>query len=67
MVIEVPHPHWGSVKQIRTPVNIGDMSKNDYRNAPELNADAEKILEQLNYSKADLKRFADSGAFGSEI
>jgi hypothetical protein len=43
------------------------MSKNDYRNAPELNADAEKILEQLNYSKADLKRFADSGAFGSEI
>ena len=64
MIIEIPHPIWGLVRQIRTPMNVGDMSKNKYRNAPELNADADRIMKQLNYSEADIKKYLESGAFG---
>ncbi len=67
LIVEVPHPRWGVVKQIRTPVNIGDMSENEYKVAPELNADAKNILDLIGYSKEEIKKFADSGAFGSEI
>jgi crotonobetainyl-CoA:carnitine CoA-transferase CaiB-like acyl-CoA transferase len=46
MIVEATHPHWGTVRQIGTPVNVGGR-RESHRRAPALDEDRETILREL--------------------
>jgi crotonobetainyl-CoA:carnitine CoA-transferase CaiB-like acyl-CoA transferase len=66
MVVETAHPLWGSVKQVSTPANVGDMSALDYRRAPARNEDSRYVFDLMGYDEAKIDRLAAEGAFGQE-
>ncbi len=64
MVVETEHPQFGTVRQVRSPVRVGDVEPT-YQRAPSRNADACDILTTLlGYSQSRVQDLADSGAFG---
>lgn len=46
MIIETEHPRFGTVRQVRSAVRIGD-SVPDYRRAPQLNEDYDYVLRDV--------------------
>lgn len=63
-IVEVEHPHWGTVRSPGSPVRVGP-ARRDHRRAPERNADAAYVLRDLlGYDDERASAVADSAAFG---
>ena len=64
MVVETEHPRFGVVRQVASPVRVGEETP-AYRRAPLRNEDAPAVLEELlGYDAARIAELTDAGAFG---
>jgi crotonobetainyl-CoA:carnitine CoA-transferase CaiB-like acyl-CoA transferase len=55
MVVETEHPEFGTVRQVRSPVRVGDGAV-EYRRAPRRNEDADYVFsELLHYDSARIE------------
>ena len=63
LVIETDHPRFGKVRQIASPVRVGE-PLTTHRRAPQRNEDADQVLSWLGYDEAAVRGLSDSGAFG---
>jgi crotonobetainyl-CoA:carnitine CoA-transferase CaiB-like acyl-CoA transferase len=65
-IIETVHPRLGAVRQLASPVRVGD-SWLAHRRAPYRNEDAQRVLQDLlGYGDARVAELADAGAFGQQ-
>tara|TARA_B100001750_G_C15231428_1_gene458324 strand:- start:123 stop:698 length:576 start_codon:yes stop_codon:yes gene_type:complete len=65
MIMEIDHPIFGSVKEVRTSTHVGDSRNHDHKRAPFLNENKEYVLnELLNYKSEKIKDLEEGGAFG---
>ena len=65
MVVETEHPHFGTVRQVASPVRVGS-ERPQYRRAPRRNEDAQYVLgEILGYGPDRVFQLAGEGAFGA--
>jgi crotonobetainyl-CoA:carnitine CoA-transferase CaiB-like acyl-CoA transferase len=65
MVVETEHPRFGTVRQVRSPVRVGD-DRPDYRRAPGRNEDSEYVFTKLlGYDDQRVAALAEGGAFGT--
>jgi len=66
LVVETEHPLWGTVRQVASPVRVGD-ERPAYRRAPRRNEDfAHVVSGLLGYDDAKVSALSEAGAFGSE-
>jgi crotonobetainyl-CoA:carnitine CoA-transferase CaiB-like acyl-CoA transferase len=64
MVVETEHPRFGRVRQVRSPVRVGN-EEPEYRPAPARHEDAAALLaDLLQYDAARINDLGRSGAFG---
>jgi crotonobetainyl-CoA:carnitine CoA-transferase CaiB-like acyl-CoA transferase len=64
MVVETDHPRFGTVRQVRSPVRVGDVPVR-YRRAPLRHEDADEVLSgMLGYGADLIASLTDAGAFG---
>ena len=64
MVVETEHPRFGTLRQLASPVRVGNEAT-PYRRAPLLHEDAEDILTGLlGYDETRVAQLAAAGAFG---
>jgi crotonobetainyl-CoA:carnitine CoA-transferase CaiB-like acyl-CoA transferase len=64
LISEQPNPTWGTVRQIVSPVRVGEAAPSP-RSAPERGADTADLLEHLlGYSADDVERLRNDRAFG---
>ena len=64
MVVETDHPRFGPVRQVASPVRVGDLPV-AHRRAPRRNEDAGYVLEKLlDYSPGRIAGLRMGGAFG---
>ncbi|MET7399284.1 CoA transferase [Dactylosporangium sp. NPDC005572] len=64
LVVETGHPAFGTVRQLASPVRVGDDPVR-YRRAPRRHEDAADVLgELLGYDSARVAALTDNGAFG---
>ncbi|MDH3731171.1 MAG: CoA transferase [Acidimicrobiia bacterium] len=67
LVVETEHPTFGTVRQMASPVRVGDPDEVDYRRAPQRNEDGDAILDKiLGYDTSRVTELAAAGAFGEE-
>lgn len=65
MVVETEHPRWGRLRQVASPVKVGDQPV-AYRRAPLRNEDFDEVITDiLGYSDERLAALTASGAFGA--
>ncbi len=64
LVVEAPHPRYGSVKTLASPVRVGTEPV-DYRRAPTRNEDFAAVVAELGYDEATVARLVAEGAFGA--
>ncbi|NMM22586.1 MAG: CoA transferase [Phycicoccus sp.] len=65
MIVETEHPHFGTVRQVASPVRVGS-ERPVYRRAPRRNEDADYVLgEILGYGTDLVSQLAGEGAFGA--
>jgi crotonobetainyl-CoA:carnitine CoA-transferase CaiB-like acyl-CoA transferase len=66
LIVETEHPRFGTVRQLASPVRVGD-KRPDYRRAPQYNEDNAHILaEILGYSSEVVDDLHAGNAFGEE-
>jgi len=64
MIVETEHPRFGAVRQVASPVRVGDLPV-PHRRGPLRNEDAGYVLEKLlDYSPGRIAGFRMGGAFG---
>lgn len=64
LILETPHPAFGRVRQVRSPVRVGEAAP-EGEPAPERNADAAYVLEELlGYSRERIRQKEEAAAFG---
>jgi crotonobetainyl-CoA:carnitine CoA-transferase CaiB-like acyl-CoA transferase len=64
MVLEVPHPDFGIVRQPASPVKVGDRART-HRRAPRPGEHRDEVLGKLlGYTRQEIDRLAQDGAFG---
>ncbi|MBW6434360.1 CoA transferase [Actinoplanes hulinensis] len=63
LVVETEHPHYGTVRQVASPVRVGGAPP-AYRRAPRRGEDLGYVAELLGYSDTRLTELRSSGAFG---
>jgi crotonobetainyl-CoA:carnitine CoA-transferase CaiB-like acyl-CoA transferase len=64
LIVETEHPHWGTVRQLASPVRVGT-ERPSYRRAPRRNEDADHVLGTvLGYDPARIEQLSTEGAFG---
>ena len=64
MVVETEHPRFGTVRQVRSPVRVGD-GDTSYRRAPARHEDVGYVLgELLGYDARRIEELNGGGAFG---
>lgn len=64
LVVETEHPHWGTVRQVASPVRVG-AEPVEHRRAPLRHEDAPYLLaEVLGYDESQVAALGDAGAFG---
>ena len=64
MVVETEHPRFGTVRQVRSPVRVGD-GQTSYLRAPARHEDADHVLRQLlGYDDRQIGELGARGAFG---
>ncbi|MCU1440129.1 MAG: L-carnitine dehydratase/bile acid-inducible protein [Rhodoglobus sp.] len=62
LVVETEHPRFGTVRQVRSPVRVGD-ERPTYRRAPRRNEDVDYVLcEVLGYDAERVERLGGSAA-----
>jgi len=65
LIVETEHPHWGTVRQLASPVRVGG-ERPSYRRAPRRNEDADHVLGTvLGYDAVRIEQLSAAGAFGS--
>jgi crotonobetainyl-CoA:carnitine CoA-transferase CaiB-like acyl-CoA transferase len=66
LVVTTEHPHFGSVRQVASPVRVGT-SAPTYRRAPRRNEHAHELLvDLLGYDDATVVDLTAAGAFGRQ-
>jgi crotonobetainyl-CoA:carnitine CoA-transferase CaiB-like acyl-CoA transferase len=63
MLIEVEHEFFGSIRELRTPMRVGDEIAHA-RRAPKRNEHGAEILAEIGYSPPEIEQLAVEGAFG---
>ena len=64
MVVETEHPRFGAVRQVASPVRVGDLPV-PHRRGPMRNEDAPYLLDKLlDYSPGRIAALRMGGAFG---
>ena len=64
MVVETEHPRFGTVRQVRSPVRVGD-GDTSYRRGPARHEDAGHVLRDLlGYDARRIDELSVGGAFG---
>lgn len=63
LVVETDHPRFGTVRQVRSPVRVGDEPV-AHRRAPRPNEDAPSVLAALGYGPERIAALRAAGAFG---
>ena len=67
MIVEYPHPAFGTVRSIASPVKVGDETPHA-RRAPARNEHARAILHDLlAYDDATIRALTEAGAFGDAL
>lgn len=67
MIVETEHPRFGTVKQLASPVRVGDDTP-DYRRAPLRNEDFEYVMRDIaGYDDETLEQLQAQGAFGTDV
>jgi formyl-CoA transferase/CoA:oxalate CoA-transferase len=61
IILEMEHTKAGKIKVLGNPVKMSETTV-EYRQAPELGAHSEEILEGLGYSAAEIAKMKESGA-----
>ncbi|WP_235738823.1 CaiB/BaiF CoA transferase family protein [Nocardioides alcanivorans] len=65
LIVETEHPRYGTVKQVASPVRVGD-ERPEYRRAPLRNEHFEQVLRDVaGYDDAKVAALAADGAFGA--
>ena len=65
LIVETDHPRFGTVRQLASPVRVGDPGEVTYRRAPLRNEDGGALLDELlGYDDARVAELAAAGAFG---
>jgi len=65
MVAETAHPRFGTIRQVVSPVRIGDPEEYEYRRAPHRNEDFGHVVNDvLGYDEATIRELTAAGAFG---
>jgi crotonobetainyl-CoA:carnitine CoA-transferase CaiB-like acyl-CoA transferase len=64
MVLELNHPTLDTVKQIGFPVKLSDTPAQIRSLGRVVGSDTQKIMEELGYSREDIKRLGQEGAVG---
>ncbi|GLX00966.1 CoA transferase [Microtetraspora sp. NBRC 16547] len=65
LVVETEHPVWGTVRQVASPVRVGN-ERPAYRRAPRRNEDVDHVTrELLRYDDEKVAALAKAGAFGA--
>ena len=64
LVVETEHPHWGTLRQMASPVRVGT-DRPDYRRAPRRNEDLHAVLQDVGgYDATEIEVLDKEGAFG---
>ena len=63
MIFESEHPVWGSVKQLASPVRVGDAAIPHHR-APLRGEHLQEITNLLGYTEEKIISLRNAGAFG---
>jgi crotonobetainyl-CoA:carnitine CoA-transferase CaiB-like acyl-CoA transferase len=64
-VVEIDHPRFGTVRQLASPLRVGEEALR-YRRAPSRGEDTvEALVEICGYSRAKIAGLADAGVFGA--
>jgi crotonobetainyl-CoA:carnitine CoA-transferase CaiB-like acyl-CoA transferase len=64
MVVQTEHPRFGAVRQLRSPVRVGDADP-EYVRAPLRDEHRDQVLRDLlGYDAARIASLGDRGAFG---
>ena len=67
LIVETDHPRFGRVRQLASPVRVGDPAQVEYRRAPFRGEDTQQILtEILGYDSDHIDSLIEAGAFGNE-
>ncbi len=67
LVVETEHPRFGTVRQVSSPVRVGD-ERPDYRRAPSRHEDGPDILSSLlGYDERRITELDGAGAFGKGL
>jgi crotonobetainyl-CoA:carnitine CoA-transferase CaiB-like acyl-CoA transferase len=61
MVLDIDHPTLGKVKQVGIPFKMSDTQPEFRHLGPLTGQNTEEILQELGYSKADIKKMKDAG------
>nr|BFE70313.1 hypothetical protein GCM10020092_036140 [Actinoplanes digitatis] len=65
LVVETDHPHYGTVRQVASPVRVGD-DPPAYRRAPRRGEDLGYVADLLGYDEARVASLRSAGAFGED-
>jgi crotonobetainyl-CoA:carnitine CoA-transferase CaiB-like acyl-CoA transferase len=66
LIAETEHPRFGSVRQLVSPVRVGDPAQRRYRRAPHRNEDFDHVLHSLlGYDAGRVDQLTTQGAFGT--
>lgn len=67
MVVETEHPEFGTVRQVRSPVRVGDGAV-EYRRAPRRNEDADYVFsELLGYDSTRIEMLGAASVHGAAL
>ncbi len=64
LVVETEHPRYGTVRQLASPVRVGDEVP-VYRRAPARGEDLDAVTRELGYDDERVEALRAAGAFGS--
>jgi len=61
MVVELPHPKFGKIHNINSPIKYSRTPLSIRNLAPKIGQNSREILQWLNYSDEDIKHFKRTG------
>ena len=63
LIVNIPHPEFGDIKQVASPINISD-TDTQYRRAPALGEHTEEILKEiLGWNDIQITEIKEEGVF----
>lgn len=64
LIVEVKHEGFGTIRQLRSPVRVGNPDEETHMRAPARGEHQHQILGELGYSATDIAGLASAKAFG---